>query len=102
MCDWIIANFPWCVEHIGRVPLPWQTVLALSLTAAAVLAYYGIGTAIEKATRRADGRAPARRNKACRAAAHVSLREKLKELKCYSDYEEYDAEWIDYEKFMNE
>lgn len=102
MCDWLINNLPWCVEHIGGMALPWQTALALVLVAAAVLVYYAAGIAIDSACARPAARVRARNRKVRRAAPRVTLRERLKELNCYSDYEVYDAEWIDYEKFINE
>ncbi len=46
MCEWIINNMPWCVEHIGRMPYAWQVVLALGIVAAVLLGRWGLQAAL--------------------------------------------------------
>lgn len=55
MCDWILNNMPWCVEHIGRMPYVWQIVLALGIVLALTLGYCFLQNALsaEYAPRRA-------------------------------------------------
>lgn len=63
MCDWIIAHMPWLVEHVGGMPLAWQTVLAVALIAAVVLVYYIVGVVIngiQQPRRRARAKEPRR------------------------------------------
>lgn len=42
ICDWIIANMPWCVEHIGGMSLSGQIAFAFMLIIFIVLGYYAI------------------------------------------------------------
>lgn len=42
MCDWILENMPWLVEHVGGLSLTWQIVLAFAVIAAIVAAYGGV------------------------------------------------------------
>lgn len=42
MCDMIIKNLPWLVEHVGGLALAWQIVLAFAVIAAILAAYSGV------------------------------------------------------------
>lgn len=42
ICDWIITNMPWCVEHIGGMSLSGQIVFAFMLIIFIELGYYAI------------------------------------------------------------
>lgn len=46
MCDWILKNLPWCVEHIGRLPLAGQIILAFGIVAAVILGHCGLQAAL--------------------------------------------------------
>lgn len=94
MCDWIIAHMPWLVEHVGGMPLAWQTVLTLVLVAVSVAGYYAMAAAINSVQQPRRGERSASRNKS------FNRTERRNDLKVFSDHEEYDPEWVDYEKFV--
>lgn len=91
MCDWIIATMPWLVEHVGGMSLAWQTVLGLGIVAALVLGYYGMGALL-------GGELTPRRPASTRRNFNRS--ERRNGLRDFSDYEEYDPEWVDYDKYI--
>lgn len=87
MCDWIINNMPWCVEHIGRMPYVWQIVLALGIVLALTLGYCLLQNAlsVEYVPRRS-----------C-TAAHTAPRNRVN---YFSDNDSRDSflDWVDPEK----
>lgn len=87
MCDWIIATMPWLVEHVGGMSLAWQTVLGLGILVALVLGYYGMGVLL-------GGAASAHRPAATRRSFSRNG------LKDFTDYEELNTEWMDYDKYI--
>lgn len=87
MCDWIIKNMPWCVEHIGNMPFVWQIVLALGIVLALTLGYCLLQNAlsVEYVPRRA------------RPAAHAAP---CYRVNYFSDSDSLDSslDWVDPQK----
>lgn len=85
MCDWILENMPWCVEHIGRMPYVWQLVLALGIVLALTLGYCLLQNAlsVEYAPRRA-----------ARPAAHTAPRSRVSYFSD-SDSRDISLDWVD-------
>lgn len=94
MCDWMITHMPWLVEHVGGMPLAWQTVLTLALVAVSEAGYYAIAAVINSMQQPRRGSRTASRGKSFNWA------ERWNDLRVYTDREEYDPEWVDYEKFV--
>lgn len=90
MCDWIIEKMPWCVEHIGRLPLAGQIILAFAFLAALLLGWYGVCSVASMEYVRPEKK------------PHVQFnglsRERWRSL---SDKEEY-QDWMDAEVFYGE
>lgn len=87
MCDWILENMPWCVEHIGRLPYVWQIVLALGIILALTLGYCLLQNALSV------GYVPRR----AKTAAHTAPRYRVN---YFSDSDRRDIalDWVDPEK----
>lgn len=88
MCDRILENLPWCVEHIGRLPLAGQIVVAFAVIAALLLGWYGLSSAVSMEYIQAKKKPHTRFNW-------------LSRWRWTSDKEEY-QDWMDAEVFYGE